>query len=354
MVLYNADLGEGVEVGGQNIAHKVAPHIHLANISCGAHAGSKEHIKETIRICIEHNVLIGAHPSYPDKENFGRWSMDISPGDLMPEVESQIKRLQKWAKESGERLHHVKAHGALYNDLMKDRRLFEAFEECVKKIDDSLCVIGQLPEDEPQPENFLCEAFVDRLYTPEGLLTSRQEAGSVFYDKSQIKKQFDGLLNGEVQTQTGQTIPIRLDTLCIHCDNAAFVELLPELSPLNAQALNENSVLLQNMNNQFGFCSFLEEKLQNCQLVESYDTLLIETTDGRAATELLQEVESLSRKWKPKSLRSTSETIEIPVFYSLELESVAKKLNISPEELVAKHSSKPYKGSANGFLPGVA
>lgn len=355
MILLNADLGEGVLHQGKNVAHKVALYIHLANVSCGAHAGNESHIKETIQICLEHNVLIGAHPSYPDKENFGRSSQGLSPDEILEEIEKQILTLAKWAVDVGTSLSHVKAHGALYNDLMKNPTLLNRAMELVKAINPSLAFVLQSGvTTSPKFTNILREAFVDRQYDEAGFLIPRSEAKAVFKDKKLIQAQLKQLLKGHVQSSNGKLLSVSFETLCIHCDNTALVEELASLSFFKVQQLNEDAFLISGTRPNEAFAGFLREHFPGFQVVPSYETVLLDF--GAVDTPLPQQrdIEKVIRSWRPDSLVKEESILEIPVCYGLEIDQVADRLGLGKEEVAALHSQNTYTNFAMGFLPGFA
>jgi UPF0271 protein len=179
---------------------------------------------ETVRGAITHHVSIGAHPSYPDRDGFGRRSRYSEGSSLLVSLSEQIKALGLIAESEGAVLTHVKPHGALYNDAASDRMLAELLVEAIKQETNAACLVGP-PESELQEAagrgdlRFIGEAFVDRVYGSEGRIVPRSEPGAVHCDINTISTQAVRLATtGQVTAQNGDVIKIAADTLCIHGD----------------------------------------------------------------------------------------------------------------------------------------
>lgn len=232
----NCDLGEGGSHDAQ-----LMPLISACNIACGGHAGNQESMRETLQLAVENGVKIGAHPSYPDKENFGRRSMKISAEELSQTLLEQMESLQQHAESEGGKLEHVKAHGALYHDVAKDEKIAEIFLKNVCDFGKKLKIYT--------PENsvlagiadtgteLVFEAFADRNYNPDHSLVSREMPNALITDKKLV---FDHLFSmftrGEIICANGQKIPCRASTFCLHSDTPNPVEILKFLQ----EKLKEN------------------------------------------------------------------------------------------------------------------
>ena len=215
----NCDMGELDEVEDALFM----PYISSCNISCGAHSGTPEKIGATMEQAVRHQLKIGAHPSYPDPAHFGRQSMNISRRELRRSIQEQLTFLADLAARYDATLHHVKAHGALYNDLAKDAQKLEDFVDWVKDFDPGLKIYGlALPGLKERVEargiHFVGEAFMDRQYTAELTLVSRKKTGAVFQQLDLVLSQVDHLLNQKVPTEDGQLLPLHWETLCLHSD----------------------------------------------------------------------------------------------------------------------------------------
>lgn len=215
----NCDMGELDKV---NDIHFM-PFISSCNISCGAHAGSHEKIKYTIEKAVEHNLKIGAHPAYPDRANFGRKSLHISKKAFRKTIEDQLNYLDHLIKLQKGELHHIKAHGALYNDMVKDEVLMNDFLDIIKSFNPNLKIYAlALPQVEKRIEakglEFIGEAFMDRRYSKDLTLQSRSVSGAVFSELKEVLTQIDFILYGKIPTVMGTVFPINRQTICLHSD----------------------------------------------------------------------------------------------------------------------------------------
>ena len=214
----SADLGDGSP--GED---EIWPLIDRANVACGGHVGDDDSMRAAALLASQHGVIFGAHPSYPDRENFGRRSLSIAPDDLRASLQSQIAALASFAK-----VHHVKPHGALYNDAHKSRTLADVIVSALPS------EIALVAPDHSQMAiaaraagiTVIREAFADRSYEPDGSLTPRAIEGSTLtIDEAAAQA---ALLAREraVIARNGTRIPIDFDTLCIHADMPGAVERL--------------------------------------------------------------------------------------------------------------------------------
>ena len=224
----NCDLGE-TDILDTQFLNNLMPFISSANVSCGAHAGSEEVIKATIRKASEFGVRVGAHPSYPDRVNFGRKSMKVSQETFTQFMEVQLDYFYSLCKLSGVKVHHIKPHGALYNDMSDNEELAEWFIRFVKKFDPEIIVYGLAHSrlgslTRANNIKFKAEGFLDRRYTPELKLVSRTIAGAVISNPELVLKQLDELLTGELIIDE-EKIKIDIDTLCLHGDTSGAVLL---------------------------------------------------------------------------------------------------------------------------------
>jgi UPF0271 protein len=226
-ILLNCDLGEGEEC-----AAAIMPYIDQANIACGYHAGSPLQIRTTIDLAIANGVTIGAHPSYPDRDNFGRESMHLEADDLIAILHYQIAALDGMAQSQGATMSYVKPHGALYNDMMKSaeirRIVMHAIANYQRPVDLMLQASPHWKEhfEEAQRQNITLqfEAFADRRYLGNGSLQPRSEPGSVLAAPEVLEQVKQLLAHRQIDSVDGVTIPLNANTLCVHGDNPAAVE----------------------------------------------------------------------------------------------------------------------------------
>jgi len=228
----NCDLGEGMPNDAA-----IIPFIDEANIACGFHAGNSLTMRTTIAHCLSHQVKIGAHPSYLDRENFGRKVIALSPSEIYQLVHKQVSILKKIADETGAKLNHVKPHGALYNESAKNKIVAQAIAKAVFDLDPSLILVGlsqshsitQALEIGLQVAH---ETFADRAYLSNGQLMPRTQIGAIHEDVEVVAQQFIDLQNGFVKSIQGLKIPLKSDTICLHGDGPHALEFTKKIRSL--------------------------------------------------------------------------------------------------------------------------
>ncbi len=209
----NADLGEGCGNDEQ-----LLDFVTSANVACGAHAGDDETMRAVVRAAIARGVAIGAHPSFPDRENFGRAPMERSGDEIALDVREQTGRLDAIARREGGVLRHVKPHGALYNIAARDRAVADAISRGVVAFDPELAVVGlnggmQIESARAHGLRAISEVFADRGYAGDGSLLPRGTAGALIEDPSQAAAQALAFV------ARGQG-----ETICLHGDGSRAVE----------------------------------------------------------------------------------------------------------------------------------
>ena len=229
----NADLGEAYGVWPMGDDAGVMPWITSANIACGFHAGDPAIMRATVALCVQHGVAIGAHPSLPDLQGFGRREMRISANDAYAQTLYQIGALDALAVAAGAHLHHVKPHGALYNMAARDPVLARAIATAVHDFNPTVYLVGlagsaliAAGRDVGLPVQR--EGFCDRRYRADGSLTPRGEPGAVLDAADAAAAQAVAMTTtGTATASDGTAVAIAADTLCIHGDRphaAAFAE----------------------------------------------------------------------------------------------------------------------------------
>lgn len=221
----NADLGEGSAYDADLMRV-----VSSCNIACGGHAGDAASMAATVRLAIENGVVVGAHPSYPDREGFGRTSLPISSDDLYESLTTQAESLLDIAGELGARVRHLKPHGALYNDAARNAELADVVARTAAELPGDVCLVGP-PGSELECAAagndvvFIAEAFVDRAYRPDGGLVSRGEDGAVYTDIDRMIAQALSLaMHSAVDTAGGFRIHVPARTLCVHGDTPGAAE----------------------------------------------------------------------------------------------------------------------------------
>ena len=211
------------------------PLISSANIACGFHAGNEEIMKRTIELAIKNNVAIGAHPGFKDQANFGRTEMALSKQELFDLMTEQIYLLQKIAESFGEKIHHIKPHGALYNMAARDGNRARTIIESIKSVNASFILYGLsgsklISEAVTIGLSTASETFADRTYQKDGSLTARTLPGAMIENtEDSLQQVLQMIRDKSVTTIDGITIPIKADTICIHGDGkhaVAFAALI--------------------------------------------------------------------------------------------------------------------------------
>jgi len=201
-------------------------YVSSINIACGFHAGDATVIRKTVETALSKNVQIGAHPSFPDLQGFGRRDMNLSATEVFDIVLYQVSAVKGICEAFGARLNHVKPHGALYNKAAKHAELAAAVVEAVKKADDNLVFYGLsgsflISEAEKAGLSTASEVFADRTYTADGTLTPRSEPNALIHDPKQaIAQVLEMVLEQSVTAATGEKVTLKAETVCIHGDGA--------------------------------------------------------------------------------------------------------------------------------------
>ena len=227
----NCDVGEGV--GNEQ---ELFPHISSCNIAGGGHAGNRESMKEIVTLAGKAGVRAGAHPSYPDRENFGRKHMQLTARELEESLLEQLQLLDEVAAAAGVPLHHIKAHGALYNDLAENPALAREYLRILTPYRESRVLFVPAGSDLMRRASSLGyrvwgEAFADRAYNADGSLVARSEPGAVLTEAPRVFRQVrDLVLRGRATTPEGREIKLSPDTICIHGDTPGALEILMYLS----------------------------------------------------------------------------------------------------------------------------
>jgi UPF0271 protein len=225
----NADLGEGGAVDAELLAL-----VSSANIACGAHAGDESSMRATVALALAHGVSIGAHPSHPDREHFGRRLLDLPPAQVRAEVRAQVQALATVAHAQGAQLRHVKPHGALYNQAAVDPALADAVAQGVCDVNPTLALMGlaggaMAGAAQRHGLNYIPEAFADRGYRPGGLLIPRGQPGAVLGLTDALTQVRELVMHGGVRLAGGASWPVQAQSLCVHGDGAEALALMRAL-----------------------------------------------------------------------------------------------------------------------------
>lgn len=230
----NADMGESAEALKRGRDAELMRWITSANVACGGHAGDNATMRETLELAHRFGVAVGAHPGYPDLENFGRFEMAIEPEELEISLRFQVGRLRKIAAEVGVAIGHLKPHGALYHAANKDPRVAQAISNAARDLGD-VVLVGQagsmaLRHWEILGRRTAAEAFADRTYEITGELRKRSLTGALIATVGESSQQAKSIvLKGEATAFGGETIMLTADTLCVHSDTPNSTEIAREV-----------------------------------------------------------------------------------------------------------------------------
>lgn len=230
----NCDLGESFGIYKLGHDEEMMDYVSSINVACGMHAGDPDVMLRTVRMAIEKEVSIGAHPGFPDLKGFGRRDMDLSPSELESTILYQVGALKTMVEAEGGKLQHVKPHGALYNLAARDYVVASVIVKTIKKIDKDLVIMGLAGSEmekacEKQNMVISREMFADRRYTEELALQSRKIEGSVLSLEEAIEQCRSMVADQGVVDCSGTFRTLDGDTICVHGDNVKGVELVKAL-----------------------------------------------------------------------------------------------------------------------------
>lgn len=237
----NCDMGESFGAWSMGADATVLEHVSSANIACGFHAGDPTVMQATVAAALERGVAVGAHPSLPDLQGFGRRAMHVTPDEAYALVLYQVGALAGFCRARGGRLSHVKAHGALYNMAATDSALAQAIARAVRDFDPTLVLFGLAGSELVRAGRaagltVANEVFADRTYQSDGTLTPRTRPNAMIEDIGSALSQVERMLcEGKVRSGDGVDVAIEPDTICIHGDQPGAVQFARELRALLAR-----------------------------------------------------------------------------------------------------------------------
>ena len=234
----NCDMGEsyGNFIVGNDSA--IFPYITSCSIACGFHGGDPRSIARTIKMALVYNLRIGAHPSYPDLAGFGRRKMEMEYEELVAIIQYQVAALKAMVEAYGGRLAYVKPHGALYTTAAQEEKESAALIEAIREIDDNLYLMGfagSITEEIAHVKNmpFIAEAFADRRYVSATQLVPRIEKNAVITSAEEAVLQVASIVHDKKITAIdGTEILINAQSICIHGDNPAAIDILSALDKM--------------------------------------------------------------------------------------------------------------------------
>jgi len=243
----NCDLGEGFGPWSMGEDAHLLDQVTSANIACGFHAGDPATMLRTARLALDKGVAVGAHPSFPDLQGFGRREMKMAPAEIHAMVLYQMGALSACVRACGGRLRHVKAHGALYNMASRDRNMADAIVRAVREFDDSLTVYGlsgsvMIEAARAAGLKTASEVFADRRYQADGSLVPRSHADALIHDVEEAVEQVMGMVrDGTVRSVEGDVVKLEAATVCVHGDAPGAVDFARRLR----QALRSAQILVR-------------------------------------------------------------------------------------------------------------
>ena len=401
-ITLNCDLGETDLITENSIEHQVMPLIDMANIACTGHAGNEQTMKATIELAKLNNVIVGAHPSYPDRANFGRVSLfsecnNLTYKALQTTLFEQITALLNISIELNYPISYVKPHGALYNDMAESNELAEVVFSVVasinKKFTKQLKIMVITTTNENNSVNFeelaqhyhvklLSEAFIDRRYQSNGLLTPRKlPTGEInpnaVLDEEEALFQALSLIEGKVTCDNGQVISLSASSLCVHGDNEAaltttrILKSILEL-PITFSRPSDRSLKIVAKDTTYAkllspLSTILSQYFptQLVAVTPAFNSLFLEAKAGELDSILL--INSTLRIFKnllTEQHNSKSHHCELPICYQImsseshekynDLGEIAHQTGLSEEAIISTHLETKYRVEAIGFAPGFA
>jgi 5-oxoprolinase (ATP-hydrolysing) subunit A len=243
----NADLGESYSVWRLGADAELLPLLTSANVACGWHAGDPRVMDDTVGLARASGVAVGAHPSFPDRDGFGRRVLDVTAREAETDVLYQVAALDGFCRRHGVRMQHVKAHGALYNHAARSGEVAKGIAAGIASFRTDLIMVV-LPGSELERAGreaglpIAREGFIDRAYDPDGSLVSRRLPGAVHADPAVAVEQAVRMVTERrVRCLDGTVIDVEVDTLCCHGDNPHAVDLVGRVR----SALEEAGVTIQ-------------------------------------------------------------------------------------------------------------
>jgi UPF0271 protein len=249
----NCDMGESFGIYKLGRDEEILDYVTSANIACGFHAGDPSTMRKTVKMALEKQIGIGAHPGFSDLAGFGRRYIDISPEEVYDLVIYQLGALQAFVKSEGGKLQHVKPHGALYNMAAKSFPISEAIAEAIYRVEPDLILFGLAGSELIKAGKKVglrsaSEVFADRTYQEDGSLTPRRDANANALIKERsvaVNQVIQMIIHGKVATSSGKEIPIKADTICIHGDSEKALDFARFIS----SCLNESEITVTKVSN---------------------------------------------------------------------------------------------------------
>ncbi|GAB6045887.1 5-oxoprolinase subunit PxpA [Caminibacter profundus] len=231
----NADVGESFGSWKMGMDEEVIPLIDMANVACGFHASDPMTIDKAVLLVKNNSIILGAHPGYPDLLGFGRRSIKCSSVEIENYIIYQVGALRAFARKYGIDVEYIKPHGALYNDMMREKEVFRGILKAANILNLPVMVLSSLKNEEYLKEakefgvDLIFEAFIDRNYDDFGFLVPRSQKNAVIEDIDEMVKRYLDLKNGKIYSINGKELFIKADTICVHGDNEKALEVIKRI-----------------------------------------------------------------------------------------------------------------------------
>ena len=227
----NSDMGELNHLLADGTYEKLMDHVTSINVACGGHAGDPEMMNVMVALAKSKGVKLGAHPSFADKENFGREVIeDFDPNELLDSIRDQIETLVDIASEHEMELSHVKPHGALYNLAVNNEEISQTIAEAIIDVNSSFKAVGlagskMITVFDELGLDVISESYVDRMYEADGTLRSRKFDDALITDPEKAANQMKSMLNGNIVAVDGTAFQVKIQSVCVHSDTPNAVEI---------------------------------------------------------------------------------------------------------------------------------
>ena len=230
---FNCDMGESFGMYKMGFDEEVIKHISSANIACGFHAGDPMWMRKTVDLAEQHGVGVGAHPSYPDLNGFGRRNMNATPEEVRNDVVYQAGALKAFT--SNRNLQHVKPHGAMYTQAVDDADLGKSICEAVLEVDSNIILLALagstwIDVAKGMGMRVAREVFADRAVNSDGTLVPRSKEGSVIHDTNEVvERSLRMVTEGKILSVEGDIVEVEADSICLHGDTPGAVDMAKTL-----------------------------------------------------------------------------------------------------------------------------
>ena len=230
MTKLNCDMGESFGIYKAGNDEEIMPLIDIANVACGFHASDPNHMRKTVALAKEHGVKVGAHPSFPDLQGFGRREMKMPRQDIKSMIMYQVGALKSFLDEQGMKLNHIKPHGSLYVMAAKDENIANAIADAVETFDVSIFGMAHTCHEKVYKDkrglNFIAEFYADLDYDENGKLVIAKGKNATYDSKIATDRVLRALSEKKVTNTVGKDIDVGCDTICVHSDTPNAVEII--------------------------------------------------------------------------------------------------------------------------------